>query len=74
MKHQPSAQFVSSTDAAIVAAIRSGTLSIMRCWGRLGEYWAIQDHKGLIEVALTAEEAEARVREVRGAQFKGVAL
>jgi hypothetical protein len=52
-----------STDLAIRSASQTGSLTIRRCFNeRLGsEYWAIEDETGLIEVAMTRAEAEARV-------------
>ena len=52
---------LSSTDVAIRIARETGTLKVERCidrWG--GEYFAICDEHGLIEVAANEEEARAR--------------
>ena len=53
--------FVSATDVAIHEAVKAGTLKVVECDGRFGPYWAIKDSHGLIEVALSAKEAQERV-------------
>ena len=57
---------LSSTDLAISLASKNGTLRVTEETGRVGAYWAIQDEHGLIEVALSAEEAADRVAAVGG--------
>lgn len=58
--------FLSATDVAIARAFKAGTLKLeARHNARLDSaYVAISDDAGLIEVALSMPEAEARVREV----------
>ncbi len=51
----------SATDLAINIAAKSGTLKVTEAVGRFGPYWAIEDDHGVIEVALSAEEAQERV-------------
>lgn len=53
---------LSATDLAIRIAAQAGTLRIEECEGRFGPYWAIEDETGLIEVALSAAEAQERVK------------
>lgn len=60
-------KLLSSTDVAIAVAIKSGDLRVIECQGRFGAYWAIEDAFGVIEVALSADEAEARVASIRAA-------
>lgn len=55
---------VSASCLAIALAAKSGTLKVTPCQGRFGEYFAIEDDYGLIEVALTADEAAQRVADV----------
>lgn len=57
--------FVSATDLAIALAIKNGTLAVNECEGRVGAYWSIEDDHGLIEVALSAEEADERISEIK---------
>lgn len=56
---------VSSTDIAIAAAEKAGTLQLIEREGRFGAFVAICDDCGTIEVADSMGEAEARVRDVR---------
>lgn len=53
---------LSATDLAIAIAAKAGTLTVTECEGRFGAYWAIEDDHGVIEVALSAEEAAERVK------------
>lgn len=50
----------SATDLAISLAIKAGTLRITEHTGRFGQYWAISDNHGVIEVHNSKAEAEAR--------------
>lgn len=52
---------LSATDLAIRIAKREGTLRVSEHTGRFGQYWAISDSHGVIEVHDTAAEADARV-------------
>ena len=52
---------LSAPCAAIAVAIKNGTLAVTEHTGRFGQYWAISDEVGLIEVALSEAEAETRV-------------
>jgi len=52
---------LSATDVSIARAAKSGTLKVAEALGRFGPYWAIEDEHGVIEVALSAEEAQERV-------------
>ena len=54
-----------STDLAITIADKAGSLSLIEREGRFGQFVAICDEAGTIEVADTMGEAEARVRDVR---------
>jgi hypothetical protein len=57
---------VASQDLAIALAIRENTLRLVERPSRFGDtYIAIEDAAGIIEVALTRAEADARVAEVR---------
>ena len=58
-------QIVSSTDVAIAAALRSNRLRVHARMGRFGEFVAISDDKGVIEVAADMKEAAARVDSIR---------
>lgn len=53
---------LSATDIAINRAAKSGALKVVEATGRFGAYWAIEDDHGLIEVALSVEEADERVK------------
>lgn len=55
---------LSATCLAIACAARDGHLRIVEREGRFGAFWAIEDARGVIEVALSAEEAEARVASI----------
>ena len=58
---------LSATDLAIGIAIQQGTISLVERPSRLGgTYIAIEDDRGLIEVALARAEAEARLASVKG--------
>ena len=52
---------INTTDIRIAAAKQAGTIKISREVGRLGEYFAVTDHGGLIAIALTLDEAESLV-------------
>ncbi len=59
---------LSSSDVAIATALKSGTLKVSECFckpladlGYEGKYWAISDEHGLIGVAKTPDEAQARI-------------
>lgn len=54
-------KYLSATCHAIRAASIEGTLRIVERTGRFGQYFAIEDHFGLIEVARTREEADERI-------------
>lgn len=60
-------RLLSATDVAIAVAIRSGTLRVTERTGRFGQYWTIEDAVGVIEVALSADEADQRVRAIQAA-------
>lgn len=62
-------KLLSATDLAIAVAIKAGTLSVEEKASRFpGEtYFAIADEKGIIEVALTKAEADARIDGVKSA-------
>lgn len=53
---------LSATDFAIRIASKDGSLSVTEHEGRFGPYWAISDSHGLIEVAMSHEEAGQRVK------------
>jgi hypothetical protein len=54
-----------ATDLAIAIAQRDGTLKVTERVSRFGDtFLAIEDAYGLIEVALTREEADARLADV----------
>lgn len=59
-------QTLSATDLAIAVAIKADTLVVQRCQGRFGEYLAICDDTGVIEVALTDAEAWGRIDAIGG--------
>ena len=52
---------LSATDVAIAVAYKAGTLRLTAETGRFGEYVAISDEHGLIEIALTACAAHDRL-------------
>ncbi len=52
---------LSATDLAISIARKNGTLRVTEETGRFGQYWAIKDDQGLIEVAMTLAEADKRI-------------
>ena len=56
---------LSATCLAIAAADRKGTLRLVERVGRLGPCIAIEDDRGLIEVALSRGEADRRVADIR---------
>jgi hypothetical protein len=60
-------RLLSSTDVAIALAIRAGTLRVEAKVGRFGDYVAISDHVGLIEVHLSQAEADSRLAAIRAA-------
>lgn len=56
------ALLLSSTDLAIALAAKRGTLRLIERPSRFGDtFIAIEDDVGVIEVALTKREADARV-------------
>jgi hypothetical protein len=58
-------RFSSATDVAIANAAKRGTLRLIERPSRFGDtFIAIEDEVGLIEVALTKREADARVASV----------
>lgn len=58
-------RFLSATDVAIANASKRGTLRLIERPSRFGDtFIAIEDEVGLIEVALTKCEADARVASV----------
>ena len=64
--HQPkeaamATLLLSATNVAIRIAKERGTLKVEKATGRFGDYWAISDDHGLIEVAMSEAEAEERV-------------
>lgn len=59
---------LSATDLAIAVAAKAGTLRLVARASRLGgEFVAIEDAVGVIEVHNSREEAEARVASVKEA-------
>jgi hypothetical protein len=60
-------KLLSSTDLAIAQAITTNSLRVVECEGRFGAFWSIEDAFGVIEVALSAEEADFRVGTIREA-------
>jgi hypothetical protein len=52
---------VNATDVAIVMAYKNGTLDYVSKKGRFGDYIAISDDFGIIEVAFSMAEAKSRV-------------
>lgn len=58
---------LSATDLAIANAIKAGKLVVAECEGRFGPYWSIEDTHGVIEVALSREEADERIGAIRAA-------
>lgn len=58
---------LSATCVAIAQAIKADTLRVVECDGRFGAFWSIEDHHGIIEVALSAEEADRRIGAIREA-------
>jgi hypothetical protein len=61
-------QLFSATDLAIKLAAQRGTLSVEERQGRYGAFWAISDEHGLIEVQLTAADAEDRINHLNEAR------
>ena len=60
---------LSSTDLAIAIAAKRGTLRLIERPSRFGDtFIAIEDDVGLIEVALTKREADARVASITEAK------
>jgi hypothetical protein len=57
---------LSATDVSILAAHRRGSLEVERSEGRYGAYWTICDEFGVLEVALTQEQADRRIEQVTG--------
>lgn len=55
---------LSATCLAIRSAKFAGNLRIEERTGRFGQFWAICDDRGLIEVALTRFDADQRVSNV----------
>ena len=60
-------RLLSATDVAIATALKGDTLAIVEREGRFGPYWSIEDAHGVIEVALSREEADTRVAAIREA-------
>lgn len=58
-------QTLSSTCLAIALADKAGSLRLTEEQGRFGSFVAISDNAGLIEVALSWDEANARLAELR---------
>jgi hypothetical protein len=58
---------VSSQNFAIASAISRNVLAVRECWSdRFGEpYWAIEDDHGVIEIALSLDEANDRIIEIK---------
>lgn len=56
---------LSATCLAIAVADEAGTLRLSVREGRFGQFVAIEDDRGLIEIAADMAEATARVRAVR---------
>ena len=61
------AKFLSATDLAIAFAIRSNTLRVETRSGRFGDYVAVSDDTGLIEVHNSQAEADDRLAAIREA-------
>ena len=59
-------QTLSATDLAIAIADKAGTLAVTAEQGRFGQFFAISDDRGLIEVAMSASEADLRLAAIRG--------
>ena len=57
-------RFLSATCLSIALASKRGTLRLEVCTGRFGEYVAISDDHGIIEVADDMSSAERRVAEL----------
>ena len=55
---------LSATCLAIRLALEEGTLKVVEREGRFGQYFAIEDQFGLIEVQRTREQVDARLAEV----------
>lgn len=63
------ALLLSSTDLAIALAAKRGTLRLIERPSRFGDtFIAIEDDVGVIEVALTKREADARVASITEAK------
>ena len=58
-------RLLSATDVAIASAITSETLKVEERNGRFGLYYSIEDSAGVIEVHLSAHEAEERIDRIR---------
>jgi hypothetical protein len=58
-------RLLSSTDLAIAIAVRADTLRVIECNGRFGPFWSIEDDRGVIEVALTADESATRIASIK---------
>ena len=56
---------LSATCLAIALADKAGTLALVEREGRFGSFIAIEDAKGVIEVALDWAEANQRVSAIR---------
>jgi hypothetical protein len=63
------ALLLSSTDLAIGLALQADDLRIVERSSRygLGQYWSLEDAAGVIEVHLSAEEADQRIASIRAA-------
>lgn len=60
-------KLLSATDVAIAMALHNNSLRVVECEGRFGAYWSIEDAFGIIEVALSADEADQRIGKIRAA-------
>ena len=60
-------KLLSATDLAIAAAVAANTIRVIPRAGRYGAFWTIEDQHGMIEVALSEEEAQQRIASIREA-------
>lgn len=56
---------LSATCLAIALADKAGTLRLVERVGRVGPYVSLEDSAGVIEIALTLDEAHERVATLR---------
>jgi len=54
-------KLLSATDLAIALAVKNGTLKVTERVGRFGQFWAIADDVGLIEVQMTETAMRERI-------------